>query len=170
MAQTKSKVNPIPRVTRAGARKAAQEEATVAAQEEESKQQSEQESDDEKPSISASDSGEDEEGSMDEDGMYDTIYVGGRSSSQVNVSSNDEGEFEIMLSVEEAVEVIPMSMLYLSICCYLFSSFFFHFHDTNCAPSFTVQEKVDVSSDVQDEIQGLQGGVAQLEKFDCSEC
>lgn len=133
MAQTKSKVSPIPRLTRAGARKASQE-AKAASQNEEFKQQSEQESDDKQSSISASDSGEEEGGSVDEDGMYDVIYVGSRSSSPVNVSSNVEDETEIGLSVENNVGDLSISMLHLSICCYCSSCVFFHIHDTNYTP------------------------------------
>ncbi|KAH8152130.1 uncharacterized protein LAJ45_03556 [Morchella importuna] len=139
MAQTKSKVSPIPRLTRAGARKASQE-AKAASQNEEFKQQSEQESDDKQSSISASDSGEEEGGSVDEDGMYDVIYVGSRSSSPVNVSSNVEDETEIGLSVENNVGDLSI-----------------------------IQEQAHVWSELGEEIESLQGAMPELEEFDSFE-
>ncbi|KAH0603148.1 uncharacterized protein H6S33_008152 [Morchella sextelata] len=111
MVYTRPKPKPIPRVTRAGARKAAEEEARAAAQEEECEEESEEESDEEQSSVSISDVGEDDEGSVDQDGMHDVIYVGGRSTSPVYVSSDDEDEIETVSSVQKEVEIPEFSDL-----------------------------------------------------------
>jgi hypothetical protein len=172
MVYTRPKPKPIPRVTRAGARKAAEEEARAAAQEEECEEESEEESDEEQSSVSISDLGEDDEGSVDQDGMHDVIYVGGRSTSPVYVSSDDEDEIETVSSVQKEVEIPEFSdcKLHSSIRCNFFSCFFlFLLHDTNYFPLLcTVQEQLHRSSDVQET--DSVSMVEEVERFDHFSC